>query len=76
MATKLALKLRSLADQGVFIGTSSWKYPGWMGDVYTQSRYETRVGVFVMIIRDLRQDHRELGGGRSRVDPLMGEDGL
>jgi len=29
----------TLARQGVFIGTSSWKYPGWLGQLYDQSRY-------------------------------------
>jgi uncharacterized protein YecE (DUF72 family) len=29
----------ALARQGVFIGTSSWKYPGWLGQLYDQSRY-------------------------------------
>src|SRR5215510_10647948 len=29
----------ALAQQGVFIGTSSWKYPGWLGQLYDQSRY-------------------------------------
>jgi uncharacterized protein YecE (DUF72 family) len=29
----------SLADQGVFIGTSSWKYPGWLGQLYQEDRY-------------------------------------
>ena len=28
----------ALARQGVFIGTS-WKYPGWLGQLYDQSRY-------------------------------------
>ena len=28
-----------LAAQGVLIGTSSWKYPGWQGQLYTQDRY-------------------------------------
>lgn len=42
MASDLAPKLRSLAERGVYIGTSSWKYPGWMNDVYTPARYETR----------------------------------
>ena len=28
-----------LAAQGVYIGTSSWKYPGWLGQLYDQSRY-------------------------------------
>ncbi|MBI5087135.1 MAG: DUF72 domain-containing protein [Acidobacteria bacterium] len=38
----LARRLRDLAGQGVFFGTSSWKYPGWMGTVYTPERYFTR----------------------------------
>ena len=28
-----------LAREGVFIGTSSWKYPGWLGQLYTNDRY-------------------------------------
>src|SRR5215470_8320437 len=31
-----------LAIQGVFIGTSSWKYPGWRGMLYDSARYEYR----------------------------------
>jgi len=31
-----------LASQGVFIGTSSWKYPGWRGQLYDTARYEWR----------------------------------
>jgi uncharacterized protein YecE (DUF72 family) len=31
-----------LAQQGVFIGTSSWKYEGWFGQLYTPARYEYR----------------------------------
>lgn len=41
-ATRLGLKLRTLAERGVYFGTSSWKYPGWLGSVYTSSRYDTR----------------------------------
>ena len=29
----------SLAVQGVYLGTSSWKYEGWMGQLYTPERY-------------------------------------
>jgi uncharacterized protein YecE (DUF72 family) len=29
----------ALAGGGVFIGTSSWKYPGWRGQLYDQNRY-------------------------------------
>src|SRR6266403_4587681 len=32
----------SLAKQGVFIGTSSWKYPGWRGQLYDDDRYVWR----------------------------------
>jgi uncharacterized protein YecE (DUF72 family) len=29
----------SLAERNVFIGTSSWKYPGWSGLLYEEQRY-------------------------------------
>src|SRR6476646_10472574 len=32
----------ALAHQGVFIGTSSWKYPGWRGQLYTDDHYVWR----------------------------------
>ncbi len=38
----LSSKLRSLADEGIWIGTSSWKYEGWMGQIYSRDRYATR----------------------------------
>jgi uncharacterized protein YecE (DUF72 family) len=28
-----------LASRGVYIGTSSWKYPGWRGMLYDEARY-------------------------------------
>jgi hypothetical protein len=28
---ELAERMVNLATQGVFVGTSSWKYPGWCG---------------------------------------------
>lgn len=31
--------LRLLAGEGVYLGTSSWKYPGWIGSVYEEQRY-------------------------------------
>lgn len=34
--------LRAWADRGVYFGTSSWKYPGWLGSIYSQDRYLTR----------------------------------
>jgi uncharacterized protein YecE (DUF72 family) len=38
----LALRLRSLAAEGIWIGTSSWKYEGWLGQIYDRERYITR----------------------------------
>jgi uncharacterized protein YecE (DUF72 family) len=38
----LALSLRALAEKGIWIGTSSWKYEGWLGQIYTPERYSTR----------------------------------
>ena len=35
-------KLDALAEEGVFIGTSSWKYEGWLNELYTPARYEYR----------------------------------
>ena len=32
----------ALAARGIFIGTSSWKYPGWCGLLYSADRYTTR----------------------------------
>ena len=31
-----------LAAQGVFVGTSSWKYEGWLGQLYDPQRYSYR----------------------------------
>jgi uncharacterized protein YecE (DUF72 family) len=41
-AARLAPKLRALAEQGVYFGTSSWKYEGWLGSIYNEGRYQTR----------------------------------
>jgi uncharacterized protein YecE (DUF72 family) len=38
----LARRLRALADQHIFIGTSSWKYGGWINQIYTRDRYLSR----------------------------------
>ena len=39
---KMKRKAAELAATGVFIGTSSWKYDGWFGQLYTPARYEYR----------------------------------
>lgn len=43
----LANAVRELAQKGVYLGTSSWKYPGWCGMLYESARYEYR-GKFAM----------------------------
>jgi uncharacterized protein YecE (DUF72 family) len=39
---RLRDRLATLAAQNIFIGTSSWKYEGWLGQVYSRQRYMTR----------------------------------
>lgn len=39
---QMKVKAAELAAKGVFIGTSSWKYEGWFGQLYTPARYEYR----------------------------------
>lgn len=34
--------LASLAELGIYLGTSSWKYPGWCGSLYEEARYVFR----------------------------------
>ncbi len=36
---KMAERATRLAAQGAFLGTSSWKYPGWRGKLYEDDRY-------------------------------------
>ena len=40
--TRLKAKLATLAAEGIYIGTSSWKYEGWLGQIYTPERYRVR----------------------------------
>jgi uncharacterized protein YecE (DUF72 family) len=35
-------QVADLAANGIFIGTSSWKYPGWRGLLYNEARYAYR----------------------------------
>jgi uncharacterized protein YecE (DUF72 family) len=39
---ELARRLRALARENILIGTSSWKYEGWFGQIYTRDRYTAR----------------------------------
>lgn len=38
----LARKLKELAGRGIYIGGSSWKYEGWLGQIYSRQRYLAR----------------------------------
>jgi len=38
----LRARLAGLAAKGIFIGGSSWKYEGWLGQIYSPSRYRAR----------------------------------
>ena len=40
--SKLAQRLKELQERNIWIGTSSWKYEGWLGQVYSPERYQTR----------------------------------
>jgi uncharacterized protein YecE (DUF72 family) len=35
-------RLATLAAENILIGTSSWKYEGWIGQIYSRQRYMTR----------------------------------
>jgi uncharacterized protein YecE (DUF72 family) len=39
---RLRSRLSALAAENIFIGTSSWKYEGWLGQIYSRPRYLTR----------------------------------
>ena len=39
---RLRTRLAALASQNIFIGTSSWKYEGWLDQIYSRQRYMTR----------------------------------
>ena len=38
----LASRLSDLASQDIYIGGSSWKYEGWLGQIYSRERYISR----------------------------------
>lgn len=41
-AARLAAALQRLASERVLIGTSSWKYEGWINQIYSRERYLSR----------------------------------
>ncbi len=41
-AERLGPRLHAQSEKGIFWGTSSWKYPGWLGSLYSPERYQAR----------------------------------
>jgi uncharacterized protein YecE (DUF72 family) len=41
-AQQLHERAARLAERNVFLGTSSWKYPAWLGQIYQPARYRPR----------------------------------
>lgn len=41
-AERLAARMSALAARRIYLGMSSWKYPGWLGQVYDAQRYQVR----------------------------------
>src|SRR5580704_1437610 len=39
---QLRKDVNAWADKGVYFGGSSWKYEGWIGQIYSRDRYLTR----------------------------------
>ncbi|MBN2561080.1 MAG: DUF72 domain-containing protein [Phycisphaerae bacterium] len=64
----LANRLKNLAERGVYLGTSSWKYPGWIGQVYDPVRYQHRGKLAP------RQFERECLAEYATVFPTVGGD--
>lgn len=67
-AAALAERLRLLAGQHIYLGTSSWKYEGWLGRIYDPKRYETRKRF------SLKKFNRECLSEYAGVFPTVGGD--
>lgn len=58
---KIKQMAAELAAKGIFVGTSSWKYEGWFGQLYMPSRYEFRGKVpKTRFQRDCLREYAEL----------------
>lgn len=67
-AASLAPKLGALADRGLFFGTSSWKYEGWLGSLYDPALYQTRGRL------SIKRFESECLREYARVFPVVGGD--
>jgi uncharacterized protein YecE (DUF72 family) len=65
---KLAASLQRLKERNIFIGTSSWRYEGWLGQIYTRERYLIR-GRF-----SKKKFHDECIQEYAEVFPVVGAD--
>ena len=54
--SKLQSAVQRLAASNIYIGTSSWKYEGWLGQIYTPDRYFTRGKFSAKKFEDLLQN--------------------
>lgn len=67
-AASLGPKLRALAERGLYFGTSSWKYEGWLGTIYDPEKYQTRGKL------SIRKFETECLREYSNVFPIVGGD--
>jgi hypothetical protein len=64
-------KSAELAASGVFIGTLSWKYEGWLNQLYTPARYEYRGKVAkARFERDCLGGYAEVFKDRHPLEPF------
>ena len=64
----LTPRIAALKQEGIFIGTSSWRYEGWLGQIYTPERYVTR-GKF-----SKKKFHEECIHEYAELFPVVGAD--
>ena len=75
-AARLAPVLHRLAERGIYFGTSSWKYEGWLGSIYSRSA-TSRGKVLAEEVRGRLPPRvrRDLPGRRRRLQLLPVPDG-
>jgi uncharacterized protein YecE (DUF72 family) len=58
---QMKVKAAALAARGVLIGTSSWKYKGWLNQLYSPAWYEYRSKVAIKPFeRDCLREYAEV----------------
>jgi hypothetical protein len=70
-AARLRPKLHALADEGIYFGTPSWKYEGWLGSFYSEARYQTRGKLSKKALpQNLWVEKRGTGSAQARQEGL------